>query len=73
MFNDAVLALGAFIYSHRKMSYTAAGKIGRSKEAALRRVLVIDIIGLIFGARVQKQDSRRPAKSKQGCVKHRVD
>ena len=55
------------------MSYTAAGKIGRSKEAALRRVLVIDIIGLILGARVQKQDSKRPAKSKQGSVKHRVD
>ena len=36
-----------YSYSDRKMSYTIEGKIRRSKEAALRKLLVIDIAGLI--------------------------
>ena len=59
MDNDAVLAPNSFIFSDRKMSYTIEGKIRRSKEATLRRLLVIDIAGLIWGARIQKKDLRK--------------
>ena len=41
------------------MTYTIEGKIRRSKEAALRRLLVIDIAGLVWGARMQKKDLRK--------------
>ena len=41
------------------MTYTIEGKIRRSKEAALRRLLVIDIAGLVWGARMQKKGLRK--------------
>lgn len=34
--NYTVLALGHFIYKNRKMSHTAAGKVGGPKEASIK-------------------------------------
>lgn len=52
-------------YQDREMTHIPLGKIGRFQNAAFSRVLVIRSISLILGARVQKQDCRRPGESKQ--------